>query len=73
MTLKKYLSISLATAANVKEMYGNELVLVTAAGTIIGRLASEDDEGPKLIPDLVSQITSNYASHANWKNKKIKI
>lgn len=61
MTLKKYLSIALASSTKVESMTRNQLVIVTGAGTIIGRLVSEDDsEAQKLIPSLASRFTEDY-------------
>ena len=61
MPLKKYLSTALASTTKIEGMTKNRLIVVTGAGTIIGRLASEDDtETQKLISDLVGRFTEDY-------------
>lgn len=66
MTLKKYLSIALAKSVDIDELAKNRLVILTAAGTIIGKLASDnDDKDQKLVTELVGNIASNYAKEFN--------
>lgn len=61
MTLKKYLSVALASSTKVEGMTKNQLIVITGAGTIIGRLASEDDtEAQKLLPNLANLLTEDY-------------
>ncbi|MBC8589369.1 hypothetical protein [Paratissierella segnis] len=63
-TLKKEIIMNFALSTNLEELKDSSIVLLTAAGTIIGKVANiktdENGELTEVIPALINTVVKNF-------------